>query len=289
MAIFNKFYGLDMYEQAVPADVKELASSILLLCAAGQPFFDDRTKVLKPQTSGAYFKTQDPRYPGGAGGSLKEPLASEKAVWMVGTAFPLSRNTVATNKHNVQSILEEVESTDPTKLRLVSGFYRTASAASPFTYTVLTVKSAWLDPNHDYAILTTNEPVPSAFTKLQFATAQEQRRVQTQDALYMLGYPLGQPLKYVEGLANTMNAGALDNFTAWITNFAGNSGSPVFHHKLGKIIGLIYGADYHGLPADQHEFVYDARSQTYTYATYENSAHNNVSFYYLEELPKEPG
>ena len=57
--------------------------------------------------------------------------------------------------------------------------------------------------------------------------------------IYMLGHPIGLPLKYVEGAVAKPTDDPNNSFEAEIDAFGGNSGSPVFNSTTNKVIGIL--------------------------------------------------
>ncbi len=66
---------------------------------------------------------------------------------------------------------------------------------------------------------------------------QADRDVELLDSVYMIGHPRGYPLK-VTCKGQVIHTADTDNFKIAIAAFPGNSGSPVFSEKTGKVIGI---------------------------------------------------
>jgi hypothetical protein len=255
MAILNDFYPMGLDNKDVPPDVVANAGAVCLVCAEGQPFFTG--KGLTPKTSGNYFK-QQPLYPNAVPtGSLCEPWASEAAVWMVGSAFAVGVREFVSCWHVVEDVLGEVDSKDPKKLRLVSGYFRTRSSPSSFKYTVLGVKSIER-VGGDFCWITTGDSLPSGIRPFDWAA----NAPVNGELVSTVGHPLGQPLKYVEGTVASTDAGS---FKAWLTHFPGSSGSPVVRVKTGEVLGVLCGG------TNASDFSLDQARGCYVYAKFPNT------------------
>jgi len=272
MAIFNSNYPADIYEKEVPEPLKECAPAVCLLCAEGQPFVTKNG--LSPKTSSYYYKIADPRYPNGGNGQLCENPGDEPAVWVVGSAFAVDRNRFFTAGHVVDDVLVEIDSTDVTKLRLVSGYYRKSSPSSPFSYSTLKVKSVERYAEIDICEIVTDSALPATVTPLQLASTNEQRSVRAGSEVHLLGHPLGQPLKYTKGPVSVVD-GALDSFRGWTSSFGGNSGCPVM-----DVTGKVYGV----MTSGSAQSDWSLKDSCYGYAKWPNDADHYAKYVYAEKL-----
>ncbi|WP_436516342.1 S1 family peptidase [Ekhidna sp. To15] len=273
MAIFNKYYPKDIYENGVPQDVKEAVPALYLVCAVGQKFVNKFGNSLNVKSSGYYYDIPDPRYPGGGEGKLCADIASERAVWVTGTAFAISQNTFITARHVVDDIMSEAGTTDPTKLLLVGGFYLKNSNSSPFTYNFLEVTKIQYHPDMDICQITTKS---RSAKYLNLAPTSEQRSLRADNPIHMMGFPLGQALKYSEGQVAEVS-GDLDRFSGFISFFPGNSGSPVFNSKTGNVVGVLVAGS---------SGIIDWQSQNNCigYKSYANGEDMDAKFYYAENF-----
>jgi len=237
MAIFNQYYPKDYFEKGVPSDIKSKAKATCIVCAVGQKFFNPSGPSLTVKTSGYYYDITDPRYPDGGNGKLCDAIANEKAVWMTGTAFAIGQSKFITAKHVVADVLAEVDAkpSDFKKLKLMSGYFLQNSPSSPFKYEMLDVTAIDFHPDKDICTITTKQKMQNYFN---VAPTTELRALKVNDPLQMVGYPLGQPMKYTEGIVATVD-GALDDFNGYISLFPGNSGSPVINAKTGNVVGIL--------------------------------------------------
>lgn len=88
------------------------------------------------------------------------------------------------------------------------------------------------DANLQFSIIRLNKKVPAPlFDYLDRNTAKQG------DALYMLGHPLGLPLKFTNhGMIYSVTSNTLSTD---LDAFKGNSGSPVFNEETNKVIGIL--------------------------------------------------
>lgn len=237
MSIFNDYYPKDYYEKDVPIDIKEKVWATAIVCAVGQKFLDYKNGSLVTKTSGFYYKNDDPQYPFSGEGNLCKDIANETAVWMTGTAFAIGRNTWITAGHVTEDVLNEVDSNkeDFKKLRLMLGYFRKSSPDSPFDYKMYEVTSIKYSNEKDISIITTKESVANYF---DVEEVPQLRNLRDDDAILMVGYPLGQTFKLSEGYVAEVD-GNLDSFKGYISFFPGYSGSPVISRKTGKVVGLL--------------------------------------------------
>ncbi|MBL6449588.1 trypsin-like peptidase domain-containing protein [Fulvivirga sp. 29W222] len=275
MAIFNQFYPVDYYDKAMPVDLKEKAEATCIVCAVGQKFLNSKNGSLTTKTSGYYYNTNDPKYPGGGQGTLCPDIAAETAVWMTGTAFAIGKKTFITAKHVVEDVLNEVDAkpTDFSKLKLMSGYFRKSSPSSGFTYNMLDVTAIEYNTEKDICIIRTKQSVQNFFT---CAPTSEQRSLKPNDVIQMIGYPLGQPMKFSEGkIAET--DGDLDDLKGWISFFPGNSGSPIVNFKTGNVVGIL-------VSGSSEITDWAKKNDCYGYRTYENDEDLTAGIIYAENF-----
>ena len=276
MAIFNDLYPLDMYDKSIPEDLKELSPAVCAVAAVGQNILSKSGFVLK--TTGYYYNVEDPRYPNGGEGKLCSTIADESAVWMTGTAFAISRNRFITAKHVVEDILNEVDSKNLKDLRIISGYYRKSSPSSSFSYTVLNVNSIELDKEYDLAVINTSNSLPSSVKPLSLSKSKEENEMKINDRIYIMGYPLGQPLKFSEGTICEIDTSEPKSFKGWISSFAGNSGSPVINTKSGNVIGIMVSG------STQSDWSLNTTAGCYGYAKFPNDNDHYAGFLFSDNL-----
>lgn len=276
MAIFNDFYPTDYFQKETPIDIKNKAEATCIVCAVGQKFFNPKSSSLNVKNSGYYYNISDPRYPDGGTGELCATIANETAVWMTGTAFAIGTKTYITAKHVVEDVLNEVdaEPTDFKKLRLMSGYFRTNSPRSPFSYKMLEVTAIEFHPEQDICRITTKQTIRDYFS---LADTNEQRSLNENDLIQMIGYPLGQPMKYSEGKVASID-GSLDSFNGYISFFPGNSGSPVINFRTGNVVGIL-------VSGSRDIIDWKANVNCYNYKTYSNEEDLHAGIIYAENMP----
>ncbi|MBX7155326.1 MAG: serine protease [Bacteriodetes bacterium] len=279
MAIFNDFYPQEYFSKQTPVDIRDKATSTCIVCAVGQPFLDVPKATLKTKTSGYYYNNQ-PMYPYGGNGKLCDAIAGETAVWMTGTAFAIESKTFMTAAHVVQDVLAEVDAkpNDASKLKLMSGFFRKSSPTSPFTFVMYDVTAITYHPDKDICKITTKQSVKNGKLLYNLAPITEQRSLRTNDAIMMAGYPLGQTMKFSEGIVADTEAD-LSEFKGYITLFPGNSGSPVLSRKTGNVVGILTGGS-EGINDDWKK----SGDGCYTYQKFPNQEEYTGSMVYAEHL-----
>jgi hypothetical protein len=100
----------------------------------------------------------------------------------------------------------------------------------------------------DFAVVRLDRPVPHR-APLKMTSS----RIKENSELFMLGYPMGIPLKY----ANDANVRKVNTntFTTNLDAFGGNSGSPVFSRDTNELLGI--------LVSGEDDTVYDKPNRCY--------------------------
>jgi V8-like Glu-specific endopeptidase len=98
--------------------------------------------------------------------------------------------------------------------------------------------------DEDWALVRLDRPVP----KETAAPVKKIRKTRIEDGapIFVVGYPIGLPLKYAPDAAVRSNESAI-YFTANLDTFEGNSGSGVFSAVTQELVGILTGGadDYH--------------------------------------------
>jgi len=90
-------------------------------------------------------------------------------------------------------------------------------------------------PFVDYALIRLDRP---ALGRTPFKLSE--KPVASGDAVAMVGYPFGTPVKYTDSAKVTLNNSSRDSFLTTLDAFEGNSGSPVFNSAR-EIVGILVG------------------------------------------------
>lgn len=277
MAIFNNFYPIDYYEKGFPDDIKEKADALCIVAAEGQKFINTETSSLRAKSSQYYYEIKDPRYPEGGKGKLCSAIAQEEAVWMTGTAFRIHKNVFVTAAHVVKDVLKEVDASpqDFMKLKLISGYYKAASNKSSFKPTFIEVIGLHYHSDKDICFIITENASSKYF---DIAKKPELMSIRPNDVINMVGFPLGQALKFSTGEVSQIETD-LHTLRGHISFFPGNSGSPILNHKTGNVIGMLTSG------STEIEDWNDGGT-CYGYKTYENAPDLTANFIYAKHFYK---
>lgn len=86
----------------------------------------------------------------------------------------------------------------------------------------------------DFALIETNELIPSD----RVLDVNRLGYVKIKDEVYVIGHPLGLPLKIADGAQVRLNSNPL-YFKANLDTYGGNSGSPVFSSITHEVVGIL--------------------------------------------------
>lgn len=164
----------------------------------------------------------------------KQPIARGRLC----TGFLVKPGVIATAGHCA-------EECNVTRLRFVFG-YRMSEPGFPVTqvpetdvYRGVEILDRVYSPRSDgadWALVKldreVNDRVPVTLAK---------ESVRPGESVYVLGHPCGLPLKFVSPEPVTRIAPAF--FSAQLTVYGGNSGSPVFHGKTHELVGIVVRGD----------------------------------------------
>lgn len=90
-------------------------------------------------------------------------------------------------------------------------------------------------PYRDFALVQLDRPVKDRMP-LKLSTSE----VRVGEPLFMLGHPMGMPLKLSPNAKVLLNNSARESFLTSLDAFEGNSGSPVFNSK-NEVVGILIG------------------------------------------------
>ena len=205
----------------------------------------------KTSTLGKYFKDEFyfPKPPN-RDLSLCSPIDKTPAVFLSGTGFIIGKCQFATAYHVVECLLNpetknckggpqqklpvKPNNKNVQDIRIVFNYIQSSSGtmAKPTTYSVKSI--AFEDSAKDLIVLTTNTFNHSKQKKGPLKLASRVPTVNEQ--VYMLGHPLGMPMRYTTG--KVVESDPKGGFAKYIiSGFSGNSGSPIMDHD-GNVIGL---------------------------------------------------
>jgi V8-like Glu-specific endopeptidase len=279
MAIFNNYYPVDYYSNVVPEIVKQKARGTAIVCAVGQDFLDVLNNTLRYKTTGYYYQE------GGYGVNLDklcDNIAKHISVWVTGTAFAIHERTWMTPKHVVEEVLEDADKEGQfTELRLMSGFYLENENDNPiFGYTMYEVEKVEYHKDNffDVCRITTKQSMEEKFI-FQVTSKEEQNSLKDDTEIMMVGYPLGQAMKYTQGKVSSSKVEHVpQNFQGYISYFTGNSGSPVMDIS-GKVLGMLTGG-----AGESNEDWAESDTNCYTYKKYPNEINYHATMIYGEHF-----
>lgn len=150
------------------------------------------------------------------------------------SGFLVAPNIIATSGHCVDS--DNVH-----RVRFVFGF-RMLNARTPLTVInnsdifqgMRIIERSLENSRADWALVEIDRNV----TNHRFVQLRRSGKIADGQSLYVIGHPLGLPLKYADGATIRDNAPA-DVFIANLDTYAGNSGSPVFNSITHDVEGIL--------------------------------------------------
>ena len=225
--LYKEYPILETYKGAVPQYVEDKLLSV------GIVVYEDYASI--KSTVGKNFNIGD--YTGVKGNTLcDQNFAQNPSYYTAGTGFITGSNEFVTVYHVPKDLLEEhnlgVDSKTVKKLRIIFNFRqkKTGVLEAPIVYEVSEIVRSNKDA--DWIVLRTTK----GFTHTpvnKFELAKDIPPAGT--PVYVLGHPLGMPLRYAEGQLAKYDS---QNQIATLTSgFTANSGSPIIT-KDGKVVGL---------------------------------------------------
>ncbi|MCP4147247.1 MAG: S1 family peptidase [bacterium] len=169
----------------------------------------------------------------------KEPFNAQRVLaGPMCTGFLVKEDVVATAAHfaNRKNV---------TELRIVFGFRMTGRTRAK---TILSGENIYrgveiIDRKHDKKGTGTDWALIKLDRKVEGwpVVRMSGERLPGESSLYVMGYPVGLPLKYAKGLKVADVSGAC--FSAYLDVYSGNSGSPVFRSDTHEVVGMISRVD----------------------------------------------
>lgn len=244
--IYEQDDRLDYYEIKDQTIIEQAKSCPVIMYSSALIEKDDGSFTVSPYTSadGSLF-TYGQRY---NFDKITQKFSNQP---MAGScsSFLVAPNIVITAGHCVHGKSEHTLS----KMRFVFGFWMESKTSTEFNLPSDNVYSVKRIVHYEYNRLTS---VDFAVIELdRDVTVAEPLKVSIEsaekgDAVYIIGYPNGLPLKYSPN-ANVFRSNS-KSFVASLDAFQGNSGSPVFNSN-GEVTGvyistylLLIGTDYYG-------------------------------------------
>ena len=228
--VYNEYPILETYRNEVPAYVEDKLLSV------GIVVYENYASI--KSTVGKNFNIGD--YTAKKGNTLCDPnLANTPSIYGSGTGFIIESNQFVTAYHVPEILLGEqnfgVDSKTVKKLRIIFNFRQKKTGVLE-DQTVYDVKDiVRQNEDEDWIVLRTTKGFTHRHAKLELAKAIPPAGT----PVYVLGHPLGMPLRYAEGVLAESDANQIAVVTS---GFAGNSGSPVIT-KDGKVVGLFASYD----------------------------------------------
>lgn len=169
-----------------------------------------------------------------------EAFLTERVVAMC-TAFVVGDDLIATAGHCVDAFKTK---------RIVFGYRVQKAGTGESSIPVEIPKSdvyemqslvAWkVEPDgRDFALVKVSRPI-SNHPRLELDTV---KPAALEDPVYVLGYPLGLPLKMADHANVRSVSTAKGYFVSNLDTFGGNSGSPVFNSITNKVLGILVRGD----------------------------------------------
>ena len=222
--VYDEYPILETYGKAVPDYVEDKLLSV------GIVVYENYASI--KSTVGKNFNIGD--YTAKKGNTLCDPnLANTPSIYGSGTGFIIESNQFVTAYHVPEILLGEniaVDSKTVKKLRIIFNFRqkKTGVLEDQTVYDVDGIVRQ--NKKEDWIVLRTTKGFTHKTAKLALAKAIPPAGT----PVYVLGHPLGMPLRYAEGVLAESDANQIAVVTS---GFAGNSGSPVIT-KDGEVVGL---------------------------------------------------
>jgi len=149
------------------------------------------------------------------------------------TGFLVARNIIATAGHCVNN-------TNVTNRRFVFGFRMLNNSIAQTIidnteiYEGVAIVGRQLTSAADWALVQVNRPVTNHIV----AQIRRSGQIPDNQNLYVIGHPVGLPMKYADG-ANVRDNTPHDFFVANLDTYGGNSGSPVFNGNTHIVEGIL--------------------------------------------------
>ena len=197
-------------------------------------------------TVGKYFRVRDGEYDQhhtGIKGNLCNPdLSNTPAYWVAGTGSIIGSNIFLTAYHVVQSLIDDEDPYQNQALvrehvRLIFNYKQKVTGAVEnklYYYDIKSIVGYSRERDSDWIVLQTTK----GFTHNQGKRYTLATNVQTGQRVYVLGYPLGQPLRYTEGVVTDVDRNVNKGLSIYSSGFAGSSGSPVVRVSDNEVLGL---------------------------------------------------
>ena len=217
------------YDTSIPSDVQEYYSAVGIVI---------RTNTAR-KTVGKYFRNGDYDQHGEQikGDLCDTTLSNTPAYYPAGTGSIIGKNIFLTAYHVVEAVIEgkdPVENPAEVKenVKIVFNFVQTKSGSLAKTETYDVEKIYSHNEKQDWIILQTTKAIKN---RNRYILADDAK---VEDIVYVLGYPLGQPLRYAEGKVTKVDDNADIGLSFHSSGFTGSSGAPVVRLDDHKILGL---------------------------------------------------
>ena len=149
------------------------------------------------------------------------------------TGFLVAPNIIATAGHCV-------DNTNVTDRRFVFGFQMSNNSTAQTIinnteiYAGVTIVGRQLTNAADWSLVQVDRPV----TNHRIAQIRRSGTIPNNQNLYVIGHPVGLPMKFADG-ANVRDNAPADFFVANLDTYGGNSGSPVFNSNTHLVEGIL--------------------------------------------------
>lgn len=186
------------------------------------------------------------------------------------TAFLIAPDLMATAGHCVQEASDcenKIVAFDVNESSQKTDHYKVSNSK---IYECQEIVAQSFNESGDYSIFRLKRK--TGRTPLKLRTSGE---VSSKDKVFMMGHPLGQPLKMSPSVSPT-DLSSISSFKAPLNSFVGNSGSPVINAKTLKVEGiLVNGAE---------DFLLDEINQCYRFQVHEVNAGNGEGVSRINEI-----
>ena len=195
-------------------------------------------------TVGKYFRDgeYDQHDTGIRGNLCNSDLSNTPAYWVAGTGCIIGNNKFLTAYHVVQSLIDDKDPYQNQALvrkhvRLIFNYKQKVTGtveSKLYYYDIKSIVSYSRERDSDWIVLQTTK----GFTHNQGKRYKLATNAQTGEKVYILGYPLGQPLRYTKGVVTNVDRNVNKGLSIYSSGFAGTSGSPVVRVSDNEVLGL---------------------------------------------------
>jgi Trypsin-like peptidase domain len=152
------------------------------------------------------------------------------------TGFLIADNIIATAGHCVENEADLADIRFVFGFKMINGKAQTVFDMDDLYAGDKIVNRVFVKDGPDWAIVQLNRRVD--IIKHKVLNVRTSGRIDNNESVYVIGHPVGLPLKYADGANVRLNSNN-EYFVANLDTFGGNSGSPVFNGNTHEVEGIL--------------------------------------------------